>query len=127
MSKGKILVIDDHPIMHRELEKMLTTNGYEFFGAFDVVGGLRKAKLQKPDLVLVDIMLPEIEGTQVVRSFKTDPDLKNVPIIFMTVTLSKKDEAKNKMIKVDSESYPAFAKPISYPKLFLVFEQLIKK
>ncbi len=126
-SGKKILIIDDHPIMHRELEKVLSKEGFVFVGAFDAMSGLRKVKEEQPDLVLLDVMLPEYDGKQVVRSIKSDPDLKHIPVIFMTVTLSKKDDVFDKTIDVDAVPYPAFPKPLNYPKVIALMNELINK
>ena len=114
MSLKKILVIDDHPMMHRELEKVLKSYGFHFVGAFDAVSGLRMAKDEQPDLILLDIKLSQIDGKQVAKSLKSSSETKDIPIIFMTVTLSKKDDGVNQKIDVDGISYQAFAKPLNY-------------
>jgi len=125
MQGKKILIIDDHPIMHRELEKVLAKEGFQFTGAFEAMGGLRKAKEESPDLILLDVMLPEYDGKQVVRSLKSDPETKDIPIIFMTVTLSKKDDVFDKTIEVEGVAYPAFPKPLNYPKVIGLMKELI--
>ncbi len=106
---------------------MLTARGYKFIGAFDVMSGLRKAKHELPHLILVDIMLPEIDGLQVVRSLKTDPEIKDIPIIFMSVKFSSKGQQKEETVKVDDSLYPAFGKPLDYSKLLSVIQELINK
>ncbi|OGX06704.1 MAG: hypothetical protein A2Z88_09505 [Omnitrophica WOR_2 bacterium GWA2_47_8] len=123
--RKKILVIDDHPMMHRELEKILSAQGFEFLGCFDAISGIRKVKESLPDLVLLDMMLPELDGKQVVRSIKTDEETKHIPVIFITATLSKRDDKKEKTIDVDGVTYPAFAKPLFYLKLISTIRHLI--
>ena len=123
----KILIIDDHPMMHRELEKILTSQGYQFIGAFDVISGLRKAKQERPNLILLDVMLPEMDGLQVVRSIKTDPEIKDIPVIFMSVKFGVKHQQKETTVTVDDVVYPAFGKPLQYAQLLGFIKELINK
>ena len=121
----KILVVDDHVMMHRTLEKVLKSQNFEFIGAFDAVSAIAKAADEAPDLILLDLRLPDIDGQQVARSLKTDPKTQNIPIIFITATLSKKDDKVDKHVVVDGITYLAFAKPLYYPKLISVIKKTI--
>ena len=119
----KILVIDDHVMMHRTLEKVLNSQGFQFIGAFDAVSALSKAVSEAPDLILLDLRLPDMDGKQVVRSLKTDPKTRGIPIVFITATLSKKNDKEEKYVDVDGKQYLAFAKPLYYPKLVSVIRK----
>jgi CheY-like chemotaxis protein len=125
-TRDKILVIDDHPTTHRVLEKMLSVHGFEFIGAFDGAEGLIKATEQPPDLILMDILVPGMDGRELTRRIKQSPRAKNIPIVFITSTLSKREDKMDKFVEVDGVSYPAFAKPLYQPKLLSVIRKAIK-
>ncbi|OGX06703.1 MAG: hypothetical protein A2Z88_09500 [Omnitrophica WOR_2 bacterium GWA2_47_8] len=122
-----ILVIDDHPIMHRVLEKRLKSQGYEYRGAQDAFTGLRMVKEEHPDLILMDILLPEINGRELTKRLKADPQTKDIPVVFISVTLSKKNDKEEKEIVIDGVTYPAFAKPLYTPKLQSVIRKILKQ
>ena len=84
MEKKKILLIEDNPdfivIVSRYLEKA----GYSVMTAPDGKSGLEKARKDGPDLIILDLMLPELNGYKVCELLKTDPEYKNIPIIMLT-------------------------------------------
>jgi two-component system phosphate regulon response regulator PhoB len=92
MTKGKILVIEDD----RSLADVLTYNlkqaGYETHVAFDGLDGINQAQLKSPDLILLDIMLPVIDGHDVCRKLKADPATREIQIIMMTAKAEETDE-----------------------------------
>ncbi len=83
MSK-KILVIDDEPQFVQVLKVRLEANGYGVVTAGDGMAGLETWKKEKPDLIILDIMMPELDGYSFVQDSKTKPDLKPCPIIVLT-------------------------------------------
>lgn len=83
MSK-KILVIDDEPQFVQVLKVRLEANGYGVVTAGDGIAGLETWKKEKPDLIILDIMMPELDGYSFVQDSKTNPDLKPCPIIVLT-------------------------------------------
>ncbi|OGX37764.1 MAG: hypothetical protein A3G91_04520 [Omnitrophica WOR_2 bacterium RIFCSPLOWO2_12_FULL_50_9] len=83
MSK-KILVIDDEPQFVQVLKVRLEANGYGVVTAGDGMAGLETWKKEKPDLIILDIMMPELDGYSFVQDSKTNPDLKPCPIIVLT-------------------------------------------
>jgi len=82
--KKRILVVDDERVIVEIVEEELTANGYEVFTAFTGEEGLRKCKSLKPDIVLLDIMMPDIDGSSVAEEMKEDPDTADIPVIFLT-------------------------------------------
>lgn len=83
MSK-KILVIDDEPQFVQVLKVRLEANGYGVVTAGDGIAGLETWKKEKPDLIILDIMMPELDGYSFVQDSKTNPDLNPCPIIVLT-------------------------------------------
>ena len=85
----KVLVVDDELDMRIFITTLLETNGYKPFAAEDGVQGLEIARTKKPDLIIMDIMMPKESGIQMFREVKKDSTLRNVPIIMLSA-LSKK-------------------------------------
>ena len=76
------------------LRDLLTNSGYELIEAVTETEGVAMAKLHRPDLVLMDIQLPEIDGYEAMRRIKSEPALKAIPIIAVTSFALSGDEAK---------------------------------
>src|SRR5215217_4655011 len=86
-----ILTVDDTPENLEILRMRLETQGYEVVEACDGDEGFEKAKELKPDLILLDIMMPKRDGISVVRELKTDPDLRSIPVVLVTAKADTKD------------------------------------
>ncbi len=82
-AKKKILIVDDDPSL-RQLYGFELGKSYEILEAVDGEEGLAKAKIEKPDLILLDIMMPKFDGIAYVSKIKEDADLANIPIIMLT-------------------------------------------
>lgn len=80
----KILILDDEPSVVTYLETLLGDNGYRTVTAKDGQEGLEKAKSEKPDLVTLDISMPEKSGIRFYREVKEDPELKGIPVVIVT-------------------------------------------
>ncbi len=79
-----ILVVDDDREMVELIQLFLNNAGYETLAAFSGESALEQAFQQKPDLILLDIMMPKIDGWEVFRRIKNDPQVGNIPIVFLT-------------------------------------------
>jgi two-component system, cell cycle response regulator DivK len=93
MSK-RILVIEDHEENRRLLRDLLTSVGYELIEAVTGEEGLAAAEPQAPDLILMDIQLPGIDGYEVTRRIKANPSLRHIPIIAVTSYALSGDDVK---------------------------------
>lgn len=82
MKKQRILVVDDEMDFLEILKKRLETNGYEVITAFDGEDALKKLKTEKPDAVLIDIMMPKIDGLNVLKQIRQED--KKMPVFIMT-------------------------------------------
>jgi CheY-like chemotaxis protein len=91
----KILVIEDSRFLRVAIEKVLRKAGYDVFGVADGREGLSAARADPPALILLDMMLPGIDGTAVLKALKLDPLTAQIPVIVLT-GLSQKNEAKLK-------------------------------
>ena len=93
MSK-RILVVEDQEDLRGVLRDLLTGSGYTVIEAGDGEAGVAKAKSDRPDLILMDIQMPVIDGYEATRRIKVDPALKPIPIIAVSSFAMKGDEEK---------------------------------
>jgi len=112
-----ILVVDDSPVMQKMTEKMLKSNDFTVYSAYDGQECLVKAKDKLPSVILMDVILPDSDGKDIVRQLKSNPSTENIPVVFTTNTLSLQVDDGNQFFEVDGQKYHAFAKPLHYPKL----------
>jgi len=80
----KILFIEDEPNLQNTMEKILIQEGFEILGALDGEKGLELIKKEKPDLVLLDLILPKKDGFEVLKEMKENEELKDIPVIVLT-------------------------------------------
>ncbi len=83
-SMAKILFVEDEPALQKTLSEALKQNGYEVQSAFDGQQGLELAKSAKPDLILLDLILPKLDGFGVLKALKTEEKLRDIPVIILT-------------------------------------------
>jgi twitching motility two-component system response regulator PilH len=79
-----ILVVDDSPSQIAHFTKILEKNGFDHLVAEDGASGVALAKSAKPDLVLMDVVMPELNGFQATRKLTQDPETKDIPVIMVT-------------------------------------------
>jgi two-component system cell cycle response regulator DivK len=108
MSK-KVLIVEDNPLNMKLFNDLLEANGYTIVGTNDGRGVLDLAREEQPDLILMDIHLPEISGMEVTAQLKQDEELKKIPVVAVTAFAMKGDEEKIR--EGGCEDY--IAKPIS--------------
>jgi two-component system phosphate regulon response regulator PhoB len=92
MSKPRILIIEDERTIAEVLEYNLVKEGFEVAVAGDGLEGIRKAQLAPPDVVVLDLMLPVVEGFEVCRTLRSDPKLQGVRILMLTARSEEVDE-----------------------------------
>jgi len=92
MPKKKILAVDDDPSVLVLLEKRLTASGYEVLTAANGRDALEIAKSQMPDLIVLDILMPELDGSETAARLHEDPHTKDIPILFLTCLFTKREE-----------------------------------
>lgn len=88
---AKILFIEDESALQRAVSEVLKESGYLVLSALDGEGGLRMAQEGKPDLVLLDLILPKKDGFEVLAELKKDDSTKNIPVIILTNLEGSKD------------------------------------
>lgn len=122
MSK-KILVIDDEKSILLTLNLILRNEGYDVLVASDSLDGVIKAGELKPDLILLDICLPRVDGYSVCRSLRCDVDIDKIPIVFM----SSKNQEEDIKEAFDSGGNDYLLKPFTKEKLLDIIEKNISK
>jgi len=114
----KILVVDDDELTKRLLSRRLIEEGYEVVTASSGAEAIQSAIKEDPDAVIMDIMLPDMQGSDVVRTFQEDVRIrgKRMTIVFLSGIISDADDAGEK-IQVGGVFYPAVAKPVDFDQL----------
>lgn len=79
-----LLIIEDDPLILRMYQQAFVFNKHDTFIANDGEEGLTKAKTEKPDVILLDIMMPKMNGLEVLKKLKADPETKKIPVIMLT-------------------------------------------
>ena len=111
--KVKILVVDDIPLNVLLVKKMLQPLGFETSEAEDGIVAMEKIGADKPDLILLDLMMPRMDGFEVLRRLRASDDTKSIPVIILSALNSNDDVAKG--ISMGAEDY--ITKPIIMDRL----------
>ncbi len=90
----KVLVVEDEPENQLAIQVILTVEGFEVVSVEDGRLALRTAKEQRPDLILLDVMMPEINGFEVLAQLRQDEATKSIPVIMLTALAQRSDVAK---------------------------------
>lgn len=123
MSKRKILVVDDEVELIKAMQLILGQAGYEVIVANDGQEGLEKAKSQEPDLIVLDLMLPKMDGHKVCGLLKSDTKHNKIPIIIFSAKAQQEDVQISKEIGADAY----ITKPFDPPVLLAKIEELLSK
>ncbi|MDD5382455.1 MAG: response regulator [Candidatus Margulisbacteria bacterium] len=92
----KILIIEDYPATTEMIENILKTEGFQVITAPDGPAGLKQARSGKPDLILLDIMMPEMSGFEVLEKLKAERETAKIPVIIISVRASEENIAQGK-------------------------------
>ncbi len=88
MNGQKILVVDDEPAIRELIVAVLEDEGYEAIGAGSGSRALELLPMERPDLVLMDIMMPEMDGREALRRMREQPDLAGIPVVMMSAAFA---------------------------------------
>lgn len=122
MDKKKILVVDDEKEMVFAIKMALENSGFEVLEAYDGQAALDIARDKAPDLIILDIMLPKIDGYKVCRILKFDKKYKKTPLIIFTARLQQNDEKTG--YEVGADAY--MTKPFEAENLLKKIKELLK-
>lgn len=89
--RKRVLVVDDERHIVRLVQVNLERQGYEVLTAYDGVECLEKAKSQQPDLIILDVMMPRMDGFEALQRLKTDPETSHIPVIMLTARAQDRD------------------------------------
>lgn len=109
----KILVIDDEETTVQLISMLLERRGFEVVKAFSAEDGLRKAYRHQPDLVLLDVMMPDMDGPTTFRQLQANSSTQNIPVIFLTAKVQASDRRRYAEMGIQS----VIAKPFDPLKL----------
>lgn len=120
-NKKKILIVDDEPDIVETLKFLIESEGFESIIALDGEDALKKAKEINPDLIILDVMLPKINGYKVCRLLKFDNKYKNIPILMVTARSQQED----KVIGEETGADEYITKPFNIEELLEKIHQYI--
>src|SRR3569833_1504485 len=119
----KILVVDDEPNLVRMMELVLGSKGHQMIVAHNGEEALARVAEQKFDLILLDIMMPRVDGYEVVRRLRADPDYASIPIIMLSAKAQDADVEKGHEVGVNEY----VTKPFSPPHLVEVVNKYLRR
>ena len=118
---AKILIVEDNEMNRDMLSRRLIRRGYEVVMAMDGEEGINVAKSECPDLILMDMSLPVVDGWEATRRLKAEPQTRGIPIIGLTAHAMSGD--REKVIKAGCDDYDT--KPVELPRLLQKIEVLL--
>lgn len=120
---AKILLVEDNEDNWDMLSRRLTRKGFEVVLAHDGAAGLAMARNENPDLILMDMSLPVLDGWEATRQLKADTDLQQIPVIALTAHAMASD--REKALAAGCDDYDT--KPIELPRLLGKIQQLLDR
>ena len=118
---AKILLVEDNEMNRDMLSRRLLRRGYEVLVAEDGVAGVSMARSETPDLILMDMSLPVLDGWEATRQIKATPETQAIPIIALTAHAMAEDERKAREAGCDDYD----TKPVELPRLLEKIEALL--
>lgn len=118
----QVLIVEDNELNMKLFHDLLEAHGYRTLQTKDGIEALAMARQYRPDLILMDIQLPEVSGLEVTKWIKQDEDLKSIPVIAVTAFAMKGDEEKIR--RGGCEDY--IAKPISVTKFLEAIHRFLR-
>lgn len=126
--QARILIVDDDPVFLESTKVVLESKNYQVITALDGDEGLQKVRDEKPDLVLLDIIMPTQDGFHVCQQIKNDPQLADIPVIILTSFAQRKGETNIPVsagLELEAEGY--MDKPIAPEELIKSVGEMLKK
>lgn len=120
-SKPKLLVIEDEDAIIKIMRINFELEGFEVFGCNKSLEGLRECLIELPDVIILDLLMPEESGWEVLRELKSNPVTRDIPVIICSVI--KKEEERERTLQMGAAAY--VAKPFEIRELIDMAEKLI--
>ncbi len=124
----KILVVDDDPDLVDATSIILKSKNYEVSVAYDGVEGMEKARNEKPDLIVLDVMMPQKDGYTLCKELKADPDLRRIPVLLLTAVVDHIPTTRfTQQMGMETEADDFIDKPVEPQVLVERVEALLAK
>lgn len=117
----KVLIVDDDVSIHKMLEPSLVSNGYQVISAKTGEEGLQMAQQNKPDIIILDVILPGMKGRAVCATLKKNPETKEIPVLFLT----SKDSPDDVQAELEAGGIGHLTKPINSQYLISQIKKLL--
>jgi twitching motility two-component system response regulator PilG len=121
MEKNRILVVEDEESLLKLESILLSAKGYNVTGVMDGKSALEEVMANPPDLVLLDVMLPELDGFEVCRLIKENPDIRHIPVVLLTAKKNSQDIERGRQVGCDAY----ITKPFKSSKVLDVIQELL--
>jgi len=123
---AKILVIDDDPDLVESVTTILESKNHDVIQAYGGIEGLKKAKAEKPDAIVLDVMMPDKNGYEVCRELKADAEYSNIPILLLTAVVSHiPNSTYTNRMGMETEADDYVDKPVEPGELVKLVERLL--
>ncbi len=124
----KILIVDDDPDLVNAVRMILESRKYKVAAAYGGIEGLQKAKTENPDLIVLDVMMPDKDGYAVCKELKADPELSQIPILLLTAVVSHIPTTRyTQQMGLETEADDYIDKPVEPDVLVERIETLLSK
>ena len=133
MGKGKkmankVLIVDDDPDLVKAVTMILESKNYNVVAAYGGVEGLQKAKAEAPDLIVLDVMMPDKDGYTVCKELKSDPEVSHIPVLLLTAVVSHISTTRyTQQMGLETEADDYIDKPVEPEVLVDRIEALLSK
>lgn len=119
----KILIVDDDPTVHKLIIKKLSSDQYKIESVFDAPTAIHEVDRLRPDLVILDLMMPKVSGIEVCRTIKTNPETKETLVLILSAKESQDDRIKG--LEYGADEY--ISKPFHLASLTRKIEYMLSK
>ncbi len=120
---AEILVVDDDELVARTVERLLRANGFRVTVAHSGVEALQAARRNRPDLMILDVMMPGMDGYQVCRQVRSDPLLQDLPVLFLTA--KGKDDDRIEGFRAGADDY--LSKPFNLDEIYFRVRAILRR
>ena len=125
---AKILVVDDDPDLVESVTTILESRNHDIIQAYGGIEGLEKAKTEKPDAIILDVMMPDKDGYEVCKELKGDPEYSDIPILLLTAVVSQiPSSTYTSRMGMETEADDYIDKPVEPGELAKLVERLLAK
>ena len=125
---ARILIVDDDPDIVESVTVVLKKNNHEVIQAYGGFEGLEKTKKEKPDAIILDVMMPDKDGYEVCKELKADPEYRDIPILLLTAVVSKiPTTSYTHRMGLETEADDYVDKPVEPSELVRLVERLLEK